>query len=384
MNMILEKAKGDRAIWIVVVLLSVFSLLAVYSSTGTLAYRFRSGNTEYYAVKHFLIQLMGLVLMFLASKVKYTYYSRISQIAIWVAIPLLIFTIIKGTTINEAARWITLPIINVSFQSSDFAKLALIIYVARLLAKKQEVIKDFKGGFFETLIPILLITGLILPENLSTAGLLFVTCVVIMFIGGVSLRHILMVSGIGVVALVFLIFIFITFKPDQGRVSVWVNRMEAHFVSEELPYQVEQSKIAIASGGIFGKMPGNSTQRNFLPHAYSDFIYAIIIEEYGLIGGMTVIVLYLILFYRGIKIARKSPGTFGALVAAGLSFSLVFQAFINMAVAVNIMPVTGQPLPLISMGGTSIWFTSIAIGIVLSVSRKAEENELNIASNVKA
>ncbi|HAK00141.1 MAG TPA: cell division protein FtsW [Bacteroidales bacterium] len=384
MNLILEKAKGDRAIWFAVILLSVFSLLAVYSSTGSLAYRLRGGDTEYFAIKHFLIQIMGLVLMFLASNVKYTYYSRISQIAIVIAVPLLVFTLIKGTTINEAARWITLPIINLSFQSSDFAKLALIIYVARLLAKKQETIGDFKEAFFPILLPVIVITGLILPENFSTAALLFSTCLVVMFIGGVKLKQIFLVGGVGVAVMAILIVSFLVFKPDQGRVSVWETRMETFLPGGEPSFQEEQSKIAIASGGIIGKMPGNSTQRNFLPHAYSDFIYAIIIEEYGLAGGAVVIILYLILFYRGIRIARKSPGTFGALLAAGLSFGVVFQALIHMAVVVDLLPTTGQPLPMISMGGTSIWFTSLAIGIILSVSRKVEENELDSVPNVKA
>ncbi|HSV76203.1 MAG TPA: FtsW/RodA/SpoVE family cell cycle protein [Bacteroidales bacterium] len=375
MNRILEKIKGDRAIWMVVIFLSIFSMLAVYSSTGTLAYRFRSGNTEYFFIKHLILMALGLVLMFLASRIKYTYYSRISQLAVWIAVPLLVLTLIMGTAIHDAARWLTLPIINISFQSSDLARLALIIYVARLLTKKQGTIKDFKEAFLPTLIPILIITGLILPANFSTAALLFTTCIILMFIGGVSFRHIMAVSGIGLAALALFIVLKLSFSEDGGRISVWQNRIESHFSDSADAYQVEQAKIAIASGGVIGKLPGNSTQRNFLPMAYSDFIYAIIIEEYGLIGGFVILVLYLTLFYRGIRIARNSPGTFGALLAAGLSFSLVFQAMINMAVAVNILPVTGQQLPLISMGGTSLWFTSLSIGIILSVSRKIEENE---------
>lgn len=376
MNKFLEKIKGDRAIWMVVIFLSIFSLLAVYSSTGTLAYRFRSGNTEYYIIKHFIIMLLGLGLMVLASRVKYTYYSRISQLALWIAAPLLLFTLVRGTNINEASRWLTLPIINISFQSSDFAKLALIMFVSRMLTKKQETIKDFKDAFVPVLIPILIITGLILPANLSTAGILFLTCIILMFIGGVNIKYLAAFGGIGITGLA--LFILIASQlPEGSRAETWTNRIEAHFGDSGDTYQTDQAEIAIATGGVFGKMPGNSTQRNFLPHAYSDFIYAIIIEEYGLIGGFIVLLLYLILFYRGIRIARESPGTFGALLAAGLSFSLVFQALINMAVAVNLFPVTGQPLPLISMGGTSLWFSSLAIGIILSVSRKIEENELN-------
>jgi cell division protein FtsW len=376
MNKVLEKIKGDRAIWMVVIFLSIFSLLAVYSSTGTLAYRFRSGNTEYYIIKHFIVMLLGLGLMLLASRIKYTYYSRISQLALWVAAPLLLLTLIRGTTINEANRWLTLPIINISFQSSDFAKLALIMFVARILTKKQEMIKDFKEAFVPVLLPILIITGLILPANFSTAAVLFITCVILMFVGGVNFKYIMAMGGIGLVALALFIVIVLN-MPEKGRVLTWKSRIEAYAGNSGDNYQADQSKIAIASGGVFGKLPGNSTQRNFLPHAYSDFIYAIIIEEYGLAGGFFVLLLYLILFYRGVKIAKQSPGTFGALLAAGLSFSLVFQAMINMAVAVNIFPVTGQPLPLISMGGTSLWFSSLAIGIILSVSRKIEENELD-------
>jgi cell division protein FtsW len=367
----------------VVIILSVFSLLAVYSSTGTLAYKFRAGNTEYYVIKHFIIMLLGLGLMLLASRVKYTYYSRISQLALWVAVPLLMFTLVRGTSINEANRWLTLPIINISFQSSDFAKLALIMFVARILTKKQETIKDLKEAFFPIMLPILIITGLILPANFSTAAILFVTCIVLMFVGGVSLKYILAVMGIGVVAIGLFVLVVLN-MPEKGRVITWKNRIEAFAGKSGDNYQAQQAKIAIASGKIFGKLPGNSTQRNFLPHAYSDFIYAIIIEEYGLIGGFVILILYLILFYRGVKIASRSPGTYGALLAAGLSFSLVFQAMINMAVAVNLFPVTGQPLPLISMGGTSLWFSSLALGIILSVSRKIEEDEQNgqaIAAN---
>ncbi len=375
MNKILERVKGDRPIWMIVIVLSVFSLLTVYSSTGSLAYRFRSGNTEYYLFKHFIIIILGIGLMYVAHKIKYTYYSRISQLALYAAIPLLIFTLLRGTSINEASRWLTLPIINISFQSSDFAKLAIIMYLARLLAKKQETIKDFKSSFLPVVLPVLLICGLIMPSNFSTAAVLFTTCIVLIFIGRVRLRYIMALIGIGLVSVTLFVVVVMN-MPDSGRVYTWKNRISS-FTGKDTGdhYQTDQSKIAIATGGVFGKLPGNSTQRNFLPHAYSDFIYAIIIEEYGLIGGFIVLILYMMLLYRGARIAHKSPGTFGALLAAGLSFSLVFQAMINMAVAVNLLPVTGQPLPMVSMGGTSMWFTSLALGIILSVSKKIEENE---------
>jgi cell division protein FtsW len=376
MKSVAEKIKGDKVIWMVVFLLSIISLLAVYSSTGTLAYVAQGGNTEYYVLKHFIIGVFGIALMFLSSRIKYTYYSRLSQIALWIAVPLLLFTLLKGLSINEASRWITLPVVNLSFQTSDFAKLALIIYIARILTKNQEHIGDFKESFIPTLVPIVIITGLILPANLSTAFLIFSTSTILMYVGGVKIRYIL---GFGVATIaVFVVIIAVSSAiSDKGRAGTWISRIERHVFKTGDNYQLEQSKIAIASGGILGNLPGNSTQRNFLPSPYSDFVYAIIIEEYGILGGTIVVLLYLILFYRGIRVARNSPGTFGALLAAGLSFSLVFQAMINMSVTVGIVPVTGQPLPLISMGGTSIWFTSIAIGIILSVSRNIEESKNN-------
>lgn len=375
MGKILDKLQGDRVIWAVVIILSVFSVLAVYSSTGTLAYRYQAGNTEYYLFKHLFILVLGLGLMYVAHRIKYTYYSRLSQIAVYLAVPLLALTLLMGTSINEANRWITLPGINLSFQSSDFAKLALIMFVARVLTKRQEQIKEFKMAFLPAIVPVFIICGLILPANFSTAALLFVTCMVLMFIGRVNFKYIFYT---GLLGLVFLsIFIVILFNaPTKGRLYTWKNRVENFMDKENADtYQSDQAKIAIATGGVLGKMPGNSTQRNYLPHAYSDFIYAIIVEEYGLLGGLVVLFMYLILLFRGVRIAHRSPGTFGALLAAGLSFSLVFQAMINIAVAVDLLPVTGQPLPLVSMGGTSLWFTSLSIGIILSVSRRVEELE---------
>lgn len=374
MKTILGKLQGDRVIWFIVAFLSIFSILAVYSSTGTLAYRYQAGNTEYYLVKHLIIMLMGFFLMFVAHKIKYTYYSRLSQLALIVALPLLVLTLMMGTNINDANRWLTLPVINITFQSSDFAKLALIIYIARMLTKKQDRIKDFKSAFLPIILPVVIVCAFILPANLSTAIILFATSIVLMFIGRVSIKYIMALVFMGVMLLSLFIAILMN-SPDTGRLYTWKNRIE-NFVSKEGDtYQTDQAKIAIATGGVTGKMPGNSVQRNFLPQAYSDFIYAIIIEEYGLIGGFVVVFLYLILLFRGVRIAHRSPGTFGALLATGLTFSLVFQAMINMAVTVGLLPVTGQPLPMVSMGGSSLWFTSLAIGIILSVSRKVEEME---------
>jgi cell division protein FtsW len=376
--------KGDKVIWVVVIILSIFSVLAVYSSTGTLAYKQRSGNTEYYLIKHTLILFLGFSLMYLSHLVRYTLYSRISQLALFIAIPLLFFTLVTGTNLNEASRWLTLPVININFQTSDFAKLALIIYVARMLSKKQDEIKDFKSAFLPIIFPVVLVCMLIFPANLSTAAILFLTAVILMFIGRINLKYIAYMALIGG----FVVGIFILFlmnSPNKGRLGTWKSRIESFAGGPEhkdpdKEYQINQSKIAIASGGLIGKFPGNSTQRNFLPHAYSDFIFAIIIEEYGLFGGIFIILLYLILLYRGIRIATKCEKTFGSLLCIGMSFILVFQAFIHFAIITNLFPVTGQPLPLISMGGTSIWFTSIAIGIMLSVSRETEkQNEFSDA-----
>lgn len=377
MTAILKNIKGDKVIWMVVILLSILSLLAVYSSTGTLAYRYQHGNTEYYMVKQFIILALGFVLMYAAHLVKYTYYSRIFQVALYVAIPMLLLTLIFGRDVNEAKRAIQLPF-NLTFQTSDLAKLTLIMYLARLLTKKQEVIKDFRSSFIPIMVPILIVCGLILPSNLSTAIMLFVTSLVLMFIGRVNMKYILMLVGITVA--VFSIFILVTLSmpgEKQGRLWTWKNRIESFVDKQEGDsYQVEQAKIAIASGKLFGKMPGNSTQRNFLPHPYSDFIFAIIIEEYGLVGGAFVVLLYLILLFRAVKIVSRIPRNFGAFLTIGVAFSLVFQAMINMGVAVNLLPVTGQPLPLVSMGGTSIWFTSISLGIILSVSREVQEGPI--------
>ncbi|GIV34252.1 MAG: cell division protein FtsW [Chitinophagales bacterium] len=372
MKVLIQQLRGDRVIWLVVFFLSVFSLLAVYSSTGTLAYKYQQGNTEYYLLKHLSILILGLLLMYGAHLIDYRYYSRISQLLLYASVPLLIITYFTGTELNEARRWITLPVINLSFQTSDLAKLALIMFLARVLSKKQQIIYDFKNAFLPVILPVLIICVLIAPANLSTSLMLFATSILIMFIGRVRLMHIAATIGIMITAL-SLMLLLIMMTPDKGRVGTWKSRIEGYMNDNQEPYQVTQSKIAIAKGGLLGKGPGNSHQRNFLPHPYSDFIYAIIIEEYGLLGGAFVLFLYLLLFFRTIKIMVKSPNAFGSLLAVGLGISLTIQAIINMAVAVNLVPVTGQTLPLVSMGGTSLFFTSIGVGIILSVSRYNEE-----------
>jgi cell division protein FtsW len=383
-NNIRDKLKGDKIIWLVVIILSTFSILAVYSSTGTLAYKYQGGNTEYYMLKHLIIILLGFILMYLAHLVKYTYFSRIFQVALWVAIPLLLLTLFVGVNLNDAKRVLPLPF-GLTFQTSDLAKLTLIMYLARMLTKRQEVIKDFKSAFVPIIIPVLIVCFLILPANLSTAAILFATSLVLMFIGRVNLKHILSMVGLGIAMLIIVLLITKsnpTLLPRVfPRAETWLNRIENFGGGDsDDNYQVEQAKIAIAGGGLFGKLPGNSEQRNFLPHPYSDFIYAIIIEEYGLVGGILMIVLYLILLFRAVKIVTKIPKNFGAFLTIGVTFSLVFQAMIHMGVAVSLLPVTGQTLPFVSMGGTSIWFTSISLGIILSVSKEVEKINANAIS----
>ncbi|MBI9055561.1 MAG: FtsW/RodA/SpoVE family cell cycle protein [Bacteroidales bacterium] len=370
--------KGDKVIWGVVFVLSAFSLLAVYSSTGTLAYKYQEGNTAYYIIKHFVLLATGLGIIFITHLIPYKYYSRLSQLFLYLSIFLLGITLVMGTSLNQASRWLTLPGIGLTIQTSDFAKLALIMYLARVLSLRQDdkKINDFNGIFVSLILPVVIVCGLIMPANLSTAVILGVTAFLLMFIGRVKIKYL---AGIAIVGLMAIALLFAGAKisgKDIWRIGTWENRIE-NFVKGESGdnYQVEQSKIAIATGGFFGKGPGNSTQRNFLPHPYSDFIFAIIIEEYGFIGGFIVLTLYLFLLYRAGVIVRKSTRTFAAFLAIGLTISLVFQAFINMGVAVNIFPVTGQTLPLVSMGGSSILFTGIAFGIILSVSRSIEKTE---------
>lgn len=378
MQWVINKLKGDKVIWLIVLVLSIYSVLVVYSSIGTLAYKYQSGNTEYYLFKHFSIMILGFLLMYAAHNFHYKYYSRVAVLLLYLSFPLLFITLFMGTNLNEATRWLTLPIINLTFQTSDLAKLALIMYTARILSKRQDEIKSFRRGFLPIILPTIGICLLIVPANLSTASLLFFNVVVLMFIGRISLKHLGTLIGVGVLGLALMITLLFTLPENMmvGRMATWKARLES-FTSKtgEVPYQVQQAKIAIAKGGIVRLNPGGSVQRNYLPHPYSDFIYAIIIEEYGLAGGAIIVLLYIVLLHRSIKIVAKSPGAFGALLAFGLSLSLVLQAMINMAVTVNILPVTGLALPMISMGGSSLWFNSIAIGIILSVSRNIEESK---------
>lgn len=361
-----KNLQGDPVIWAVVFALSLISILVVYSSIGTLAFK-RTVSPEWYLVKHTFMVVLGLTSMWMAHKIDYRYYSKISRLALWVSVPLLIYTFTNGTTINDAARWITLPIINTSFQPSDFASLALIINLASMLSKKQQNIDDIK----ESLIPMLIwagvICGLIALTNLSTAVLLFATCMLVMFIGRVPMKYLAMLVLVGLLAGAVALKFGVRGETAKNRIMSFIN-------GSELPFQAKHGRIAVATGGIFGKGPGNSDQRNILPHPYSDFVYAIVIEEYGMIGGVVVLSLYLILLHRGMKAAYNSERAFGGLLSAGLSFDLVCQAMVNMGVVVGLGPITGQPLPLISMGGTAMVFTGLSVGIILSVSRGEQES----------
>lgn len=382
-----------------VLLLALVSMLVVYSSTGLLAYRLNKGNTELYLFKQIVFIGIGIAIIYFSHRVNYTLYSRAARLLFLLSIPLLIYTLFFGVTLNEGSRWIRLPLINLTFQTSDLAKLSLFMYLSRMLSKKQDVIKDFRKGFLPIIIPVGIICMLIAPANLSTALLIGATSLLLMFIGRVNTKHILLTIGVALIPLVLLVTLAVAYYDKEegkskelpavletGRISTWIKRVQNFVydgkqIDKDENYQVNQAKIAIAKGGVFGLGPGNSEQRNFLPHPYSDFIYAIIIEEYGLVGGAFVLFIYLVFLFRCIIIFKKCPFAFGVFLALGLSFTLVIQALINMAVTVNLFPVTGVTLPLVSMGGSSFLFTCFAIGIILSVARNVEQAEGRLVNN---
>ncbi|MBV9989197.1 MAG: FtsW/RodA/SpoVE family cell cycle protein [Chitinophagaceae bacterium] len=392
---IVNRTRGDKYIWGIVVLLALISILVVYSATGSLAYKMYKGNTNVYLFKQLSFSVLGLLLMYFLHRINYTIFSKVATILFLLSIPLLLYTLFFGARINDGSRWIKLPIINMTIQSSDLAKLALFMYISRLLSKKQETIKDFKKGFIPVVTPVLIICALIMPANLSNALLTGATSLLLMFIGRVSLKHIFLTIGVALIPVVIIVTVaMLTYSGPQkaepakagvaekvksfGRFGTWVRRVQDFMYARdnETPYQVQQAKIAIANGDVLvGLGPGNSRQRNFLPQAYNDFIYSIIIEEYGLLGGGFMIFIYLVFLFRCIRIFRRCPYAFGAFLALGLSFTLVIQAVANMAVNVNLVPVTGVTLPLVSMGGSSFLFTCGAIGIILSVARNVEQLE---------
>lgn len=358
-----ENLKGDPFIWSIIMMLSIISVAVVYSASSSLAFQKKDGDTVYYLIKHGGLIVGSLILVWLAHKIDYKYYSRLSRFALIISVPILVFTFIMGGELNGASRWLVIPIINQSFQPSDLAKLALIANLASMLAKRQANIEDFKESFIPIVLWCGIICGLIALSNLSTALILFSTCLLLMFIGRVPMKYLFMLVLVGAITGT------IALKLGQ-RLETAISRIE-HFFDDsgEVPYQAEQAYIAIWNGGLIGKGPGNSDLKYFLPQSSSDFIYAIIIEEYGFVGGIFVLFLYLALLYRGMKTVVKSDRAYGGLLSAGLAFSLVGQAMINMGVAVGLGPITGQPLPLLSMGGTSLLFTGLSLGIILSVSR---------------
>lgn len=371
-NWLQRNLKGDAVLWGIVIVFSLISMAVVYSATGTLAYknelRGRAGGTvEMILIKHTSLIFAGLALMWLAHRIDYRHYSRLSLYALLISVPLLLFTYVMGDSVNGAARWMTIPVINQTFQPSDLAKLALISHLASMLSRRQQYIDNFTTTLLPVIMWVGVICGLIVLSNASTALLLFFTCLLLMFIGRVPLKHmlltILIVMSLGSVGLMF----GQRYKTVLSRVESFMDK------SKPVPFQREHGYIAIATGGLTGKGPGKSTERNILPHPYSDFIYSIIIEEYGMMGGVTVLFLYLAFLYRGLLTVMRSYGAFGGLLSAGLSFSLVLQAMVNMGVAVGLGPITGLPLPLLSMGGTSLIFTGLSIGIILSVSRGERE-----------
>lgn len=386
------KTRGDKVIWALVVLLALVSLLAIYSATRSLAYKNYKGNTEVYLFKQVAFIVVGIGVIYFAHLVNYTLYSKIAAIIFVLVIPLLVYTLFFGVTMNEGSRWIRLPLINLTMQTSDLARLALFMYLARLLSKRQEVIKSFKKGFLPVMIPVVIICLLIAPANLSTALLLGASCLMLLFIGRAKTRHILLTIGLAMIPILFLIIAAVarhkwedndTAVAEKSssrlltRTATWIGRVENFMyggkeADNDEMYQVNQAKIAIAQGGLFGVGPGNSTTRDYLPQAYNDFIFAIIIEEYGFAGGAFVVFIYLVFLYRCIRIFKRCPYAFGAFLAVGLSFTLAIQAVVNMAVTVNLFPVTGVTLPLVSMGGSSFIFTCLAIGIILSVARNVE------------
>lgn len=381
--------QGDKAIWAIIALLALFSFLPVYSAASNLAYIKGDGDTFRFLFKHGVHLLLGFAMLYGVHKIPHHYFKGLSFIALPFVIILLVVTLAQGDTMGgaNASRWIKIPILGVGFQTSTFAGVVLMVYVARYLAKIQEKAVTFKETLVPLWLPVALVLALILPANFSTTAIIGAMVIALVFLGGYPLKYLGIVVATGIVALLFFVLLAKAFPGMfPNRVDTWISRVE-NFASDETDpdadYQIEKAKIAIASGGLFGQGPGKSVQKNFLPQSSSDFIYAIIVEEFGLIGAGAILLLYMFLLFRITVIAHKAETAFAKLVVIGVGLPIVFQALINMAVAVELFPVTGQTLPLVSSGGTSIWMTCLAVGIVLSVSAKRkpvlpkEESELN-------
>ncbi|MBS9773723.1 MAG: FtsW/RodA/SpoVE family cell cycle protein [Tenacibaculum sp.] len=382
MKKIFKHIKGDRVIWAIVAILAILSFIPVYSASTNLVYVVGKGSTFGHLVKHVLLLFMGFGIIYGVHKIPYKYFSGGSVLMIPIVIALLVVTLSQGTTIAgaNASRWIKIPFVGVGFQTSTLAGLVIMVYVARYLAKNKDKVILFKESLFKLWLPVGLILVLILPANFSTTAIIFTMVLLLAFIGGYPIKYLGGIIGIGLIGLMFFILVAKAFPGAMpNRVNTWESRISGIFNPEETEkYQVEKAKIAIATGGITGKGPGKSVQKNFLPQSSSDFIYAIIIEETGLVGGILVIAFYIWLLLRIVMVARKANTVFAMLLVIGVGIPIVFQAMINMAVAVNLFPVTGQTLPLISSGGTSIWMTCFALGIVLSVSASKDETEETI------
>ena len=378
MSSIFSNLKGDKVIWATTGMLALFSFLPVYSASSNIAYLYGDGSTFGYLIVHFFHLLLGFCLLFAIHKIPYNYFKGLSILMLPIVIVLLLYTITQGSAVDgsNTSRWIQIPVIGVTFQSSTLASVVLMIYVARYLTKISEKTVTFKETILPLWTPVFLVLILILPANFSTTAIIFTMVMILVFLGGYPLKYIGVIIGAGL--LVLSLFI-LTAKAFPGllpnRVDTWTNRIVsfADGKDSDADYQIEKAKIAIARGGVVGVGIGKSVQRNFLPQSSSDFIYAIIVEEMGLIGGFGVMSAYLMLLFRLVIVATKANSVFGTLVVVGVGLPIVFQAFVNMAVAVEFFPVTGQTLPLISSGGTSIWMTCLALGIVLSVSSKREE-----------
>ncbi len=373
-----DSIKGDKTIWAIIAVLAIFSFLPVYSASTNLVYVAGKGSTLGYLLKHAILLLLGFVIVYTTHRIPYRYFSGLSVLMLPVVILLLVYTLTQGTVIDgaNASRWISIPFIGIGFQTSTLAAVVLMIYVARYLARNKEREITFKESFLYMWLPVGFVLALILPANFSTTAITFVMVVILAFLGGYPLKFIASILGVGILSLALFILTAKAF-PDamkNSRINTWSSRIE-NFASGESEdnYQAQKAKIAIASGEIYGKGPGKSVQKNFLPQSSSDFIYAIIGEEFGLIGAISIIIFFLGLLFRLVIIATKSTTIFGTLLCLGVGLPIIFQAMINMGVAVGLFPVTGQPLPLISTGGTSIWMTCFAIGIVLSVSASDKE-----------
>ena len=369
-----ETFRGDRVIWALVVIFMIYSLLAVYSSSVSVAFTRYGGNTTYFLRSQFFMLILGLVIIIIVHYLPYRIYSSLAGLMLLGAIALLILTLFIGTRLNEATRWLEIPGTGFRLQTSDLAKVALVIYLARVLAQYQNELGNFSLVTKYLVVPVAIVCCLILPENLSTAAMIFMVSMIIMFIGRVPFRFLLAYVGIALAGLI-IAAVLLTLLTKDNRVEVWKDRIESFFsrdASGEDEYQSNQAMIAISTGGLFGKAPGKSTQRNMLPQSNSDFIFAIIIEEYGLIfGAIPLILAYMILLFRGITIAKKCETAFPAFMVMGLIIMIVVQAMLNMLVAVGLFPVTGQTLPMVSWGRTSVLVMSFSIGAVLSVSRVA-------------